>query len=161
MHKGIAARHVVTAGLKSSPLRPAVRADVANSPRRLEGRLSAVKAYRHVAAPPVVAFSDAQVREIPRGTIATCVSDGADCGCLPWRFWSFPPELWQPVFMSSSPPYKTRPVQAMEIRVVERDARRFLQQYVPPSGGASQWSWVDVCELAPLPSNVRQLKRVE
>ncbi len=47
-----------------------------------------------------------------------------------------------------------------EIRVIERDGRRWLQQWrMPPHGHYSDRAWVDVAELAPLPSKVRELRR--
>ncbi len=47
-----------------------------------------------------------------------------------------------------------------EVRVIERDGRRWLQQWrMPPQGHYNDRAWVDVAELAPLPSNVRELRR--
>lgn len=42
-----------------------------------------------------------------------------------------------------------------EVRVVDRDGRRWLQQWrLKPGGYLNEYEWVDVAELAPLPSNV-------
>jgi hypothetical protein len=47
----------------------------------------------------------------------------------------------------------------MEIRVIERDGRRWLQQYRNrPSGYAHEYEWLDVCEL-PRPAPVRKFER--
>lgn len=47
-----------------------------------------------------------------------------------------------------------------EIRVIERDGKRWLQQWrLKPDGQIWEHEWIDVAELAPLPSNVRPLKR--
>jgi hypothetical protein len=47
-----------------------------------------------------------------------------------------------------------------EIRVIERDGRRWLQQYkMPPDGYVYQRAWVDVAELPWPPSNVRPMRR--
>jgi hypothetical protein len=45
---------------------------------------------------------------------------------------------------------------AMEIRVIERDGRRWLQQHKNKPGGlAYEYEWVDVCEIPMNP--VREL----
>lgn len=75
------------------------------------------------------------------------------------HFWRGRAESWQPVCMSSTFTPRTRPIQAMEIRVIERGGKRVLQQYLPPSGGASQWSWVNISELASLPTPIRHLMK--
>jgi hypothetical protein len=47
-----------------------------------------------------------------------------------------------------------------EIRVIERDGRRWLQQWrMPPDGHYHQRAWIDIAELAPLTSTIRQMKR--
>jgi hypothetical protein len=46
-----------------------------------------------------------------------------------------------------------------EIRIIERDGRRWLQQYrMPPHGMVYDRAWVDVGELPWPPSNVRPLR---
>jgi hypothetical protein len=46
----------------------------------------------------------------------------------------------------------------MEIRVIERDGRRVLQQYrQKPGGYAHEYAWVDVLEL-PKPTTVTRLR---
>jgi hypothetical protein len=47
----------------------------------------------------------------------------------------------------------------MELRVVERDGKRWLQQWRHPNGCVWEWGWVDVAEIAWPPSNVRPLHR--
>ncbi len=47
----------------------------------------------------------------------------------------------------------------MELRVVERDGKRWLQQWRhPPSGELWKYEWVEVTELSWPPSNVRKLR---
>ena len=47
----------------------------------------------------------------------------------------------------------------MQIRVIERDGKRWLQQYRKPAGGYNhEYAWMDVAELPWPPSNVRSLK---
>lgn len=47
-----------------------------------------------------------------------------------------------------------------EIRVVERDGRRWLQQYRNrPDGNLYEYDWIDVGELAPLRSSVVAIRR--
>jgi hypothetical protein len=46
-----------------------------------------------------------------------------------------------------------------EVRVIERDGRRWLQQYkMPPYGMIYDRAWVDVAELPWPQSNVRSLR---
>jgi hypothetical protein len=46
-----------------------------------------------------------------------------------------------------------------QIRVIERDGTRLLQQWRnKPGGYLHEYEWIDVAELAPLPSRVRQLR---
>ena len=46
-----------------------------------------------------------------------------------------------------------------EIRVIERDGKRWLQQWRnKPGGYVHEHEWIDVAELAPPPSRVRQLR---
>ena len=46
-----------------------------------------------------------------------------------------------------------------QIRVIERDGKRLLQQWRnKPGGYLHEYEWIDVAELAPLPSRVRQLR---
>ena len=45
-----------------------------------------------------------------------------------------------------------------EVRVIERDGKRWLQQYRnKPDGFVYEYAWVDVAELPWLRSNVREL----
>lgn len=47
----------------------------------------------------------------------------------------------------------------MEVRVVERDGRRWLQQYrLKPGAMAYEYDWVDVCELPKTLATVRRLR---
>jgi hypothetical protein len=47
-----------------------------------------------------------------------------------------------------------------EVRVVERDGSRCLQQYrMPPHGMIYDRAWVDVAELPWPPSNMRPIRR--
>jgi hypothetical protein len=49
-----------------------------------------------------------------------------------------------------------------QVRVVERDGRRWLQQYrMPPRGMVYERAWVDVAELPWPPSNVRPIRHLE
>ena len=46
-----------------------------------------------------------------------------------------------------------------EVRVIERDGKRWLQQWrMPPEGHFHQRAWVDVAELPWPPSNVRAIR---
>lgn len=46
-----------------------------------------------------------------------------------------------------------------QIRVIEREGRRWLQQWGnKPGGYVHEYEWIDVAELAPPPSRVSQLK---
>lgn len=46
-----------------------------------------------------------------------------------------------------------------EVRVIERDGRRWLQQWrVPPHGWLHERAWVDVAELPWPPSNVQPIR---
>ena len=46
-----------------------------------------------------------------------------------------------------------------EVRVIERDGRRWLQQWrMPPHGHYYERTWVDVAELPWPPSNVRPIR---
>lgn len=59
----------------------------------------------------------------------------------------------------STPGQFLRQPRENEVRVIDRDGRRWLQQWkMPPDGHYHERAWVDVAELAPLPSTVRQLK---
>ena len=64
--------------------------------------------------------------------------------------------------MNSGPPtsssFLNQP-QPMELRVVERDGKRWLQQWRhPPRGELWQYEWVDIAELPWPPSNVRRIR---
>ena len=46
-----------------------------------------------------------------------------------------------------------------QIRVIERDGKRWLQQWGnKPGGYVHEYEWIDIAELAPPPSRVRQLR---
>ena len=48
----------------------------------------------------------------------------------------------------------------MELRIIERDDKRVLQQWRnTPGGMAYEFSWVDVLELRWPPSNVQPIRR--
>jgi len=48
----------------------------------------------------------------------------------------------------------------MEVRVVERDGRRWLQQYRHKPGGlAHEFEWVDICEVLRTTGTVTKLLR--
>jgi len=49
---------------------------------------------------------------------------------------------------------------SMEVRVVERDGRRWLQQYRHKPGGlAHEFEWVDICEVLRTTGTVTKLLR--
>jgi hypothetical protein len=48
---------------------------------------------------------------------------------------------------------------SMQVRVVERDGRRWLQQYRrKPGGMAYEFEWVDVCEVLRTTGTVTKLR---
>jgi hypothetical protein len=61
------------------------------------------------------------------------------------------------VYSSPAPRFLTHP-RENEIRVQERDGRRWLQQWrMPPYGEDHQRTWVEVRELPSAPSNARRI----
>ena len=59
------------------------------------------------------------------------------------------------VYMYSNPEKPS----SMEVRVIERDGRRWLQQYRrKPDGMAYQYEWVDICEVLRTTGTVTKLR---
>ena len=70
------------------------------------------------------------------------------------------PEFWSTGCMTSKThgSFLEQP-RVNEIRVVERDGRRWLQQWrMPPHGHYHERAWIDVAELGQPLSNVRPLR---